>query len=122
MTVAPILFTAATLTPLSGREVTDEQAAAIHAWVVTVLEGEIGTLLDPAPPGVTGVAVELGVAAVPPPGGVASTSLGSFSTTYTTGSVGQSAKAERQHRHNPARVVCARGAGPGHPPSGRRTE
>jgi hypothetical protein len=103
--VAPTLFTAATLTALSGRAVTDEQAAAIHAWVVTVLEGEIGTLSDPAPSGVTGVAVELGVDAVPAPGGAASTSLGSFSTTTPparpvprspasngTGSAGQSAR------------------------------
>lgn len=87
--MAPILFTAATLTALSGRAVTDEQAAAIHAWVVTALEGEIGVLSDPAPPGVTGVAVELGIDAVPAPGGAASTSLGSFSTTYTTGAAGK---------------------------------
>lgn len=87
-----------TLTALSGRAVTDEQAAAIHAWVVTVLEGEIGTLSDPAPPGVTGVAVELGVNAVPAPGGVASTTLGSFSTTYTTGTAGAALTHEQRHR------------------------
>jgi hypothetical protein len=34
---------------------------------------------------VTAVAVELGAATVPPPGGAASTSLGLFSTTYPTG-------------------------------------
>ena len=101
--MAPTLFTAATLTALSGRAVTDEQAAAIHAWVVTVLEGEIGTLTDPAPPGVTGVAVELGVAAVPAPGGAASTSLGSFSTTYTTGTA--SATLTREQRHRLRRAV-----------------
>ena len=96
--MAPILFTAATLTALSGRTVTDEQAAAIHAWVVTVLEGEIGTIPDPAPPGVTGVAVELGATAVPAPGGAASTSLGSFSTTYNTGTAGAALTREQRHR------------------------
>jgi hypothetical protein len=101
--VAPILFTAATLTALSGRTVTDDQAAAIHVWAVTVLEGEIGTIPDPAPPDVAGVAVELGVAAVPAPGGVASTSLGSFSTTYTTGTAG--AALTRQQRHRLRRAV-----------------
>lgn len=96
--MAPILFTAVTLTALSGRTVTDEQSAAIHAWVVTVLEGEIGTLPDPPSPGVTGVAVELGVDAVPAPGGAASTSLGSFSTTYTTGTAGAALTREQRHR------------------------
>lgn len=96
--MAPILFTAATLTALSGREVTDKQTAAIHAWVVTVLEGEIGTLTDPAPPGVTGVAVELGATAVPAPGGATSTTLGSFSTTYPTGTAGAALTREQRLR------------------------
>jgi hypothetical protein len=96
--VPPILFTAATLTALSGRAVTDDQAAEIHAWVVTVVEGEIGALTDPPPPGVIGVALEVGVAAVPVPGGVASTTLGSFSTTYTTTRPGDALTTQQRRR------------------------
>ena len=66
--------------------------------MVTVLEGEIGVLSDPAPSGVTGVAVELGVDAVPAPGGAASTTLGSFSTTYSTGTAGAALTREQRHQ------------------------
>jgi hypothetical protein len=66
--------------------------------VVTVLEGEIGTLTEPAPSCVTAVAVELGVDAVPAPGGAALTSLGSFSTTYTTRTAGATLTREQRGR------------------------
>ena len=78
----PELFTAATLTALSGRPCTDEQADAIEAWVLAVLTAEIGELPDPLPAGVAAVALELGRGAVPSPGGVASTTIGPYSATY----------------------------------------
>ncbi|MFE0021911.1 hypothetical protein [Amycolatopsis sp. NPDC059021] len=76
------LFTAATLTALSGRPVSAETAAAIHAWVVAEISAEIGPVPDGPPAGVLAVALELGKAAVPPPGGVASATVGPYSATY----------------------------------------
>ena len=82
------LFTAATLTALSGRPCTDEQAAAIHAWVLATITAEIGQLPDPVPAGVASVALELGRGAVPAPGGVTSTTIGPYSATYAASGTG----------------------------------
>ncbi|AXB41295.1 hypothetical protein [Amycolatopsis albispora] len=82
------LFTAATLAALSGRPVSDETAAVIHTWVLAEITGEIGELPDPVPPGVAAVALELGKAAVPAPGGAASTTIGPYSATYASGGPG----------------------------------
>ncbi|WP_394360729.1 hypothetical protein [Amycolatopsis sp. SB7-3] len=76
------LFTAATLAALSGRPVSDETGAAIHAWVLAEISSEIGPVPDALPAGVTAVALELGKAAVPTPGGATSTTIGPYSATY----------------------------------------
>lgn len=78
----PELFTAATLAALSGRSVSEQTATAIHTWVVAVISAEIGVLTDEVPPGVAAVALELGKAAVPPPGGASSTTIGPYSASY----------------------------------------
>ncbi|MFK0249279.1 hypothetical protein ACIQUM_31660 [Amycolatopsis azurea] len=78
------LFTAATLAALSGRPVSDETAAAIHAWVLAEISSEIGPVSDAPPAGVMAVALELGKAAVPTPGGATSTTIGPYSATYAT--------------------------------------
>jgi hypothetical protein len=76
------LFTAATLAALSGRPVSDETAAAILTWVLAEISAEIGPVPDVPPAGVTAVALELGKAAVPTPGGATSTTIGPYSATY----------------------------------------
>ncbi|SFO82501.1 hypothetical protein SAMN05421810_10181 [Amycolatopsis arida] len=83
------LFTAATLSALAGRPVSDETAAVIHSWVAAAIAAEIGALPDEVPPGVAAVALELGKAAVPTPGGATSTTIGPYSASYAaTGTSG----------------------------------
>jgi hypothetical protein len=78
------LFTPAVLTALSGRDVTGEQAAAIHTWVLALIETETGPLPTPVPAGVVAVGLELARAALPAPGGVSSTTIGPYSVSYPT--------------------------------------
>lgn len=77
-----VLFTAAMLAALSGRPVSDETAAAIHTWVLAEISSEVGPITGAAPAGILAVALELGKAAVPTPGGATSTTIGPYSATY----------------------------------------
>lgn len=94
------LFTAATLSALSGRPVTEATCTAIHTWVQAVISEVIGAIPDEAPPGVAAVALELGKAAVPPPGGAASLTIGPYSASYrdSGGTAGASSGLTHQQR------------------------
>lgn len=98
------LFTAATLAALSGRQVTDESCAAIHTWVLAVIEGEIGPLA------VAAVALELGRAAVPTPGGAASTTIGPYSATYADSGPRHHPELTREQRNRLRRAAGRGGA------------
>ncbi|PKW15931.1 hypothetical protein [Saccharopolyspora spinosa] len=92
------LFTAETLAALVGRPVSAETGAAIHTWTLAAILGEIGELPDPVPPDVTAVALEVAKAAVPTPGGAASTTIGPYAATYTDSGGPQGMDLSREQR------------------------
>ncbi|WP_027944033.1 hypothetical protein [Amycolatopsis taiwanensis] len=99
------LFTAATLTALSGRPVSDASSAAIHDWVVDLIIGEIGAVPDPVPAGVLAVALELGRTSVPTPGGGRSITIGPYTAAYSAADARGVTGLTRDQRYRLRRAV-----------------